>query len=411
MSESKTCPECGAVLPEGAEQCGLCGTSVSSPSVEHTPSVSEGEGLAGFPDEESPEAEVDAERGIFCTQCGWKNPPAANFCSRCGHELQSGTMPPASVGTKPAAGPSGGEGSESAGGTAAVRAEDEQEQEDSTAATDAGLRRRVAMVAGIAVLLVAGLYGWSVWSEGQEPAGAAASEGGRAPMMSGGTNGGAPSGGVPEVIRRQQEGDVPASIATQVDSLQNVISTRSGRRSQLARRELASVFVSADLTSRAAAQQWLLAREADTPASWERAGSLLYDWMASLERGQRRAQVARLTADAYQRVLQNDPDNHDVRTNLALAYLSTNNPMRGISEIKRVLREAPDHVGARFNYGLTQMWIGRLATAVEQFEHVRRVAGEDSPFYQQAGQYIQRINEQTNGNPQDAPMPGEGTGS
>ena len=415
MADSKTCQECGAVLPAGSERCPLCGTPVSEAEEESAePPEEKATPKAGKGAEQ--ENDDRAGQGVFCNQCGWENPSGANYCSRCGHELESvgdeASTPP---GTKPAAGPS-------------EKAETSASREAASAAfpsaADDGLARRVGVVVGIAVLLVAGLYGWSVWSEGQEQETAAAG-GEAAPMMGGGATGapggrgarggssGASSGGLPEVIRQQQGGDVPASIAPQVDSLQEVIDTRSGQAQQRARRKLARLFDGAGLTGRAAAQQWRLARQDGSPVTWERAGSLLYDWMASLSRNepkqaQQRAQVARLTVDAYQRVLKNDPDNHDVRTNLAVAYLDTNTPMRGISEIKRVLNEKPDHVGARFNYGLMQVMIGRNATAIEQFERVRETASEDSPYYQQAGQIIERIKEKTGGNPQDAPMPGQG---
>jgi hypothetical protein len=280
----------------------------------------------------------------------------------------------------------------------------------------AGLGAGAALVVGVAVLLVAVLYGWSAWS-GSQAAEDDGAESGPPPAMAGGPPGGGGSatgndparGDVPAVVLQVQEGDMPAGIAARTDSLQNVIETRGGRRKRLARRQLGRLFAETGLTGRAAAQQWLLAREAgDDPEAWERAGLLLYDWMTTLRQDQdraRTAQVARLTTDAYERFLQSQPDNYDARTDLAVAYLFTNNPMRGISEIRRVLDEAPDHIGARFNYGLMQRMIGRNATAVAQFERVREAAGEDSPYYEQAGQIIQQINEETGGNPQDASTP------
>ena len=445
MPDSNVCPECGAVVPEDAQKCGLCGTPVTNATSAGEETVPEEE-AATTP---SPASGGD-EEGVFCNECGWENPPGANFCSRCGYELQSladsgathddgsstkhspgSDAPP---GAKPAAGPPDTDEAASPSSEPPPRESTGAPAPVNDPASGKGMARRVALVVAVAALAVGGLYGWSAWSGGASPGGGSEtttadggspSVSGRSPsttMGGGGPGSGGPSssedatrsGDVPKIIRRQQGGDVPASLAARADSLRTVIETRGGRRKRLARRQLGSLFAQAGLTKQAAAQQWRLAQEAGAdPEAWERAGSLLFDWMVSLSRrdraqAQERAEVARLTVDAYERVLESRPENYDVRTNLAVAYLSTNNPMRGISEIKRVLQERPDHVGARFNYGLMQRMIGRNATALEQFERVLEIAGEDSPYYEQAEEAIQLIRKQTDGPPKDAPMPGQG---
>jgi ribosomal protein L40E len=422
MPNSKTtCPECGAVVPERTDQCGLCGTDVPKEgtaggvdtaveAASSSEAASEGRSEEGVGE--------TAEEGMFCNQCGWQNPPGANFCSRCGHELQSPALEEPPPGTKPAAGPPDEGASPPSPPQRAERAA------TPPSGADDGLAQRVAWVVGIAALLVAGLYGWSTWSEtsstGSSGEGQPATAGGPPAMAGGAGAGGSVPGGagtdatasddLPDIIKQQQGRGVPAAIAARADSLQRATERRSGQAQQQARRELARLFAGVDSTNRAATHQWQLAQQTDATTDWERVGSLLYDWMAALDRGRERTQVARLAVDAYQRVLRDEPNNHDVRTNLAVAYLDTNNPMRGISEIKRVLSEAPDHVGARFNYGLMQVMIGRNATALEQFERVREAASQDSRYYQQAGQLIQRIKKQADGEPQDAPMPGQDGG-
>ncbi|PSQ79757.1 MAG: zinc ribbon domain-containing protein, partial [Bacteroidetes bacterium QS_8_68_15] len=95
MPESKTtCPECGAVVPAGAEQCVLCGTEVPAEEAaaggEADGAVAPASASSGT-DAAAPSAEEGdgaSDEGVFCNQCGWQNPPGAYFCSRCGHELQ-----------------------------------------------------------------------------------------------------------------------------------------------------------------------------------------------------------------------------------------------------------------------------------------------------------------------------------
>jgi hypothetical protein len=392
----------------------------------------------------APASGPDEGAGVFCNECGWENPPGANFCSRCGHALQSlaghstagddaSDTPP---GTKPAAGPPAAGNATPAGNMPADSTPADEPAPGNDPASGRSMAQRVALVVTVAALVVGGLYGWSAWSSGgassgggdagstAAPASATAEGGSGAPPMMGG-GGTSPGGGggnaggdatrsgeVPALIQDQQSGEFPAVIAARADSLRNIVETRGGRRKRLARRQLGSLFAKEGLTKRAAAQQWRLAQEAgDDLRAWEQAGALLYEWMLSLSRQEQageRLKVARLVTDVYQRVLEREPENYDVRTHLAVAYTETNRPMRGISELKRVLNEAPDHAGARFNYGLMQMMVSRYATAIEQFERVREVAGADSEYYQRAGALIERINQETNGNPEDAPMPGQG---
>src|SRR5690606_1222292 len=83
---NQVCPECGARLAERAERCDLCGTFVGSgsatpPAIDRRidPPEAHSEEIVGLAGRES---------GVFCNQCGWKNPPGSRFCSRCGSRLQ-----------------------------------------------------------------------------------------------------------------------------------------------------------------------------------------------------------------------------------------------------------------------------------------------------------------------------------
>ncbi|MFQ5571316.1 MAG: tetratricopeptide repeat protein [Rhodothermales bacterium] len=125
---------------------------------------------------------------------------------------------------------------------------------------------------------------------------------------------------------------------------------------------------------------------------WKRTGNLFYDWMETLsDQDQRKPQVAQQAIMAYQRYLEVHPNDLDVRTDMATAYLATNAPMQGVTEIKRVLDADSTHIKARFNYGVMLWWISRTDQAVEQFEKVKAMVGPDSEYYQQAEEAIRTL--------------------
>ena len=76
---------------------------------------------------------------------------------------------------------------------------------------------------------------------------------------------------------------------------------------------------------------------------------------------------------------------------MATAYLSTNNPMQGVQEIRKVLDADSTHLHARFNYGIMLSMIGRAEKAVEQFEFVKTLVDETSPLYRQADEAIRAV--------------------
>ncbi|ARA92493.1 hypothetical protein AWN76_004455 [Rhodothermaceae bacterium RA] len=367
-SDSVICPACGARNAPGAAHCELCGTPFD-PAVGVEASGAEASGADRTPSEppaESPPGPAAAAEGpasgVYCNQCGWKNPPGARFCSQCGARLQevpaAAPRPavPVLPGTRPAAPPE------------PPAAPDVEREEASP------VRRQIALLVGISAVLVVALFlVTSVSKELQAPpAGSAA-----APSMA--TTPEDPHEDVP----------LPASVAEQVARLEAAIDAADGAERLARQRELVNLYIGVGRYGSAAQIQEAIATAANTAEDWRRAGDLFYDWMDTLQdqTPEKRAAADR-AIQAYQRALELDPDNLDVRTDMATAYLQSSSPMLGVQEIKAVLDEDPNHLQARFNYGIMLSMINRPEQAIEQFEAVQRIAGPESPFYRQAEEAI-----------------------
>ncbi|NOY05696.1 MAG: tetratricopeptide repeat protein [Chlorobi bacterium] len=100
MTKLSACPECGYPL-EGAENtCPNCGTPLepTSSHPETHDSAMNADTVSTVPESETTESAADSgntdeenggvENGIFCTNCGARNPADANFCYKCGTPIK-----------------------------------------------------------------------------------------------------------------------------------------------------------------------------------------------------------------------------------------------------------------------------------------------------------------------------------
>src|SRR5690606_35307888 len=132
-------------------------------------------------------------------------------------------------------------------------------------------------------------------------------------------------------------------------------------------------FLDIGRIDRAAIEQQRVAQETGGLEDWRRAGDLLFDWMETVT-PERRTDVALLTIDAYERVLQQDPGDLDARADLGWAFqYDPQNPMRAIEHTNRVLEEDPDHLAANYNRGVFLLRINRIEDAIAQLERVKQL--------------------------------------
>jgi len=423
MSEdSRSCPSCGAHVSPDASVCDLCGTPIEEADAPDPPATdTEKEATDGSEEdasnERSPSPNAGAEEApveqVYCHDCGWENPPGANYCSRCGTELQdvSDDAPPAGARPVEADLPTGSK----------VSAEDTAAEEE-IGHEQAEMGRQILLVVGTAVVLVLGLFFVTQWSQQYEwggsdestpPAAAERQSGESSPNASPPSGGGAtgPSGPSStsgtaaspsntkdlQTLVDQFGGSVEGAMASQVDSLQALIDGATGEEQRQLRSKLAQLYVGAGVPGRAALVQSKVAEQTDRVEDRRRVANLLYKWMRTVEQEQGRAEVAevaRHVAEAFAAVAEQRPEDLDARTRMGEAYLLTNNPMKGIQAINQVLEDDSTFVPARFQKGLALLQINRLDEAVKQFEQVIRHASQDDPFYQQAKKAIEVIRKQ-----------------
>ncbi len=358
-NERIICSHCGAVQKKGATLCDLCGSPVDGSDIEQA-SVVEADEINSVSESAPSEAQArDSSRGGFCTSCGAAFPVGARFCGSCGEKLvgigsapvvedpQDGSPPPQERATPP------------------------DVPKSKRAATDKELGRQVLLVLGAAVVLIVALFVVTAVSRDR-----VSNEAGDAGES------------VAEFVPAPLAPEVQAAVETiraEIDSL-------AGDEKLSKLRELADFLVSHGRWDVAAGVQAELAQVTGIEADWVRSGNLYYDWMDGIE-GEAKAAYARKAVESYQNALQINPDNLDVRTDMAIAYMfDPDNSVQAIAQTNMVLEADSLHIQANFNRGIMLLRINRFEEAAFQFNKVMRiVADPQNPIYQRAESALDAI--------------------
>ena len=97
----------------------------------------------------------------------------------------------------------------------------------------------------------------------------------------------------------------------------------------------------------------------------------------------KRNALAEKARDYYNRILEEDPSLLDVKSKLAMTYVSGSEPMTGIMMLREVLEKDPDNEMAIYNLGLLAITSGQLDRAIERFDKLWSLNPEnpDANFY------------------------------
>lgn len=355
MSQEKNiCLECGAFMKAGAVQCDLCGTPIEG--VSH---------LAVDSDARLTDT-TDANGFKFCDQCGTKNRFEAKFCNSCGTALHEAFVSSPILEAIPPT----------------VRL---GEKEDSaTPASSSALNKRTMLLLGIGALVVAALFGITVWSKQnvketpKQEAGALA----KRPVMT------APP--------------LSPEIIAQTKPLLDKIQASSGAEKAKNQRDLAKLYQLNSREDKAGDVMEEVAKVENSLESWAQTGHYYYDWMMS------QAEMPALSGDAAKKAIAAYEkglaikDDLDVRTDLGAAYYHYSmlelqdkdmslNPMKAIQSTNAVLSKNPNHIQANFNKGIMLSQIGRLDQAIAQFEKVKSLTKATEPAYQRADEMLKTL--------------------
>lgn len=80
--------------------------------------------------------------------------------------------------------------------------------------------------------------------------------------------------------------------------------------------------------------------------------------------------LAEKTRTYLNQVLEKDPSRLDLKTKVAMTYVSSANPMQGITMMREILEADPQNEDGLFNMGILSMQSGQYKRAAERFEEL-----------------------------------------
>jgi cytochrome c-type biogenesis protein CcmH/NrfG len=134
--------------------------------------------------------------------------------------------------------------------------------------------------------------------------------------------------------------------------------------------EIASLYIKAGKFDSAAYTFDRAAIKLETPESWEKAGAAYYEAYTFALDQEKVSLLAEKTRTYLTKVLEKDPKRLDLKTKMAMTYVSSANPMQGITMLREVLEEDPTNEDGLFSMGVLSMQSGQYKRAGERFEEL-----------------------------------------
>ena len=151
----------------------------------------------------------------------------------------------------------------------------------------------------------------------------------------------------------------------------NVVENASTIEDKLASAQvLAEIYIELGKFDSSAYYDGVRAEETGLPADREVAGDAYYEAFTFALDPEKVAYLAEETRSYFNSILEENPDRLDLKTKVAMTYVSSANPMQGITMLRGILEEDPQNEEALFNMGILSIQSGQYKRASERFEEL-----------------------------------------
>lgn len=173
--------------------------------------------------------------------------------------------------------------------------------------------------------------------------------------------------------------------AQEANSLkENLKSSTNNEKSAKFASSLAALYLEVNHLDSARKYAVMAAEQNPDLAYLKQAGDVYYMAFQHATQEEEVNSLAARVQQYYEKVLKQQPQNMEVKTNLAMTYIPTSNPMKGIMMLREVLQAEPENQEALYNMGVLSLQSGQYGKAAERFEKLVEV----NPDYMQAHLYL-----------------------
>jgi cytochrome c-type biogenesis protein CcmH/NrfG len=107
--------------------------------------------------------------------------------------------------------------------------------------------------------------------------------------------------------------------------------------------------------------------------AWQQAADAYFEAYSFASSEERKKMLGTRARELYDNVLAANPNNLDAKTNLGMAYMSSDNPVKGISLMREVLEQDPKNEKVLYNLGVLAIQSNQLDKAAERFAQLIKV--------------------------------------
>jgi len=163
--------------------------------------------------------------------------------------------------------------------------------------------------------------------------------------------------------------EIPQEIQPKIDLWKDkLVSDSNIKKDEVALDSLMALFQTINQYDSAAYYAESFAKEFKIITLWQKAGDAYFEAFTFAMEPTKVERLGNKTREMYAKVLEQTPDNLDVKNNLAMTYIASSNPMQGILMLREVLEVDEKNEKALLNMGRLSMQSNQFDKAVERFE-------------------------------------------
>ena len=171
------------------------------------------------------------------------------------------------------------------------------------------------------------------------------------------------------IVAAHSNAEIPEQLKSRIEFWKEKLFLNGKIQSNIASLDsLMVVFAQANKYDSAAHYAELYARSFNELSDWQKAGDAYFEAFTFALETQKIEVLGTNAENAYKKVLAKEPQNYDVRHNLAMIAISSASPMQGIMMLRKILEEKPNHQLSLMSMGRMSIQTGQYANGAQRFE-------------------------------------------